>query len=780
MLKKRVRSAKTWWRDRLRAQIVLAAARGRDNARIAADLGITADTARKWRGRFAARGMAGLEDLPRSGRPRRISEADRAAVVALACQLPAATGVPLARWTGPELAAELTAQGLASAPMSRYLDWHSCCSRSYRHTCRGPVGRGQESDARNGFDEVLAAGPTPRSKQRPEALWRCGGRVAVEGSSPVLQTAADELLAGLGDLLGITGVRVPAATQDPQILIAEPGSPAGEALLSTVGKKKPTGETVIVKKEEDGFERIVITSDRVEGCLHGVFSLLRHLQVVGGNSCPEIVERTANSLRIAAHWDNIDGSVERGYSGHSIFFREGTVTGDLKRVRRYARLLASVGINGVVVNNVNVTGEAARLTMDTGLEGLQRLADIFREYGISLFLSASFASPVVVGGRQAADPRDPEVARWWREVAQRLYAWVPDLGGLVVKVDSEGQPGPGSYGRDQADGANVIARALAPHGGVVLWRAFVYDCGQDWRDRKTDRARAAFDTFAPLDGKFESNVVLQIKLGPIDFQVREPPSPLLTALEETRIAVEVQVTQEYTGQQIDLCFLPPQWTDVMATRFRRGTEAVTIADLVSGYTAERSSGGVVGVANVGAGASWTGHPLAQANLYGLGRFAWDPLLPPAVIAEEWATQTFGPREPVVRPVVDLLLSSWRVYEAYSAPLGVGFMVNPGLHYGPNVDGYEYSRWGTYHHADRAGSGEIARGGLARVSLGNTRNRFVTSTRIQSHAQRISSCSSTTFPTHTCFPVEQHLYNTSMTPTSKAQRRRSGCENSGRP
>jgi len=538
----------------------------------------------------------------------------------------------------------------------------------------------------------------------PEALWRCGGRVAVEGSAPVLQTAADELLAGLGDLLGITGVRVPAGTQDPQILIAEPGSPAGEAVLSTVGRQKPTGETVMVKKEEDGFERIVITSDRVEGCLHGVFSLLRHLQVVGGNSCPEIVERTANSLRMAAHWDNIDGSVERGYSGHSIFFREGSVNGDLKRVRRYARLLASVGINGVVVNNVNVTGEAARLTMDTGLEGLQRLADIFRDYGISLFLSASFASPVVVGGRQGADPSDPEVARWWREVAKRLYAWVPDLGGLVVKVDSEGQPGPGSYGRDQADGANVIARALAPHGGIVLWRAFVYDCGQDWRDRKTDRARAAFDTFAPLDGKFESNVVLQIKLGPIDFQVREPPSPLLTALEETRIAVEVQVTQEYTGQQIDLCFLPPQWTEVMATQFRRGTEAVTLTDLVSGYAAGRSSGGVVGVANVGAGASWTGHPLAQANLYGLGRFAWDPLLPPAVIAEEWATQTFGPREPVVQPVVDLLLSSWRVYEAYSAPLGVGFMVNPGHHYGPNIDGYEYSRWGTYHHADHAGVG----------------------------------------------------------------------------
>jgi len=538
----------------------------------------------------------------------------------------------------------------------------------------------------------------------PEALWRCGGRVAVEGSAPVLQTAADELLAGLGDLLGITGVRVPAGTQDPQILIAEPGSPAGEAVLSTVGRQKPTGETVMVKKEEDGFERIVITSDRVEGCLHGVFSLLRHLQVVGGNSCPEIVERTANSLRMAAHWDNIDGSVERGYSGHSIFFREGSVNGDLKRVRRYARLLASVGINGVVVNNVNVTGEAARLTMDTGLEGLQRLADIFRDYGISLFLSASFASPVVVGGRQGADPSDPEVARWWREVAKRLYAWVPDLGGLVVKVDSEGQPGPGSYGRDQADGANVIARALAPHGGIVLWRAFVYDCGQDWRDRKTDRARAAFDTFAPLDGKFESNVVLQIKLGPIDFQVREPPSPLLTALEETRIAVEVQVTQEYTSQQIDLCFLPPQWTEVMATQFRRGTEAVTLTDLVSGYAAGRSSGGVVGVANVGAGASWTGHPLAQANLYGLGRFAWDPLLPPAVIAEEWATQTFGPREPVVQPVVDLLLSSWRVYEAYSAPLGVGFMVNPGHHYGPNIDGYEYSRWGTYHHADHAGVG----------------------------------------------------------------------------
>jgi alpha-glucuronidase len=247
----------------------------------------------------------------------------------------------------------------------------------------------------------------------------------------------------------------------------------------------------------------------------------------------------------------------------------------------------------------------------------------------------------------------------------------------------------------------MLAAALAPYGGIVVWRAFVYNCAQDWRDRSTDRARAAYDTFMPLDGAFDDNVIVQIKLGPMDFQVREPASPLLTALRQTSQAIEVQITQEYTGQQKDLCFLHPQWHEVMNLPAGPTT---TLAGIVSGHPTGRPHGGVAGVANVGDDPSWTGHVLAQANLYAFGRLAWDPAIEPRAVAAEWVAQTFGRAEPGFSAVLGLLLESWPAYESYTAPLGVGWMVTPHYHYGPDIDGYEYSRWGTYHFADRDGIG----------------------------------------------------------------------------
>ena len=276
-----------------------------------------------------------------------------------------------------------------------------------------------------------------------------------------------------------------------------------------------------------------------------------------------LAEVTANKLRLINHWDNIDGTIERGYAGKSIFFADGHVTRDLRRVTDYARLLASVGVNAVSLNNVNVTRAAARLLTPEHLPRLARLAEVFRRYGIKLFISISFDSPVVLSSVRSADPRDEDVAAWWRRQVTVVYEHIPDLGGFVVKADSESRPGPHVYGRTQAEGANMLAAALAPYGGIVVWRAFVYNCAQDWRDRSTDRARAAYDTFMPLDGAFDDNVIVQIKLGPMDFQVREPASPLLTALRKTSQAIEVQITQEYTGQQKDLCFLHPQWHEVM-------------------------------------------------------------------------------------------------------------------------------------------------------------------------------------------------------------------------
>jgi len=404
------------------------------------------------------------------------------------------------------------------------------------------------------------------------------------------------------------------------------------------------------------------------------------------------------------HWDNVEvhrvmGQVERGYSGGSIFWRDGGPRGDLDRVRAYGRLLAAIGVNAVTVNNVNVHATEAHLLTDR-LGDVAAIAEVLRPYGIRVHLSVSFAAPIVLGGLSTADPLDPDVRAWWGRVTQDVYATIPDFGGYVVKADSEGQPGPFGYGRSHADGANALADALAPHGGVVHWRAFVYNHRQDWRDRSTDRARAAFDHFAPLDGQFRANAILQVKHGPLDFQTREPVSPVIAAMPGTAVAVELQVTSEYTGQQRHVCYLAPMWSEVLGFR-PTGADGPPVAAL--------STGGLVGVSNVGDDRFWTGHPLAQANLYAFGRLAWAPDLDPAAILDEWIDLTFRPpatpEGEILRTTLHSMMDdSWQTYESYTAPLGVCFMVHPGDHYGPDVDGYEYSPWGTYHFADRDGVG----------------------------------------------------------------------------
>ncbi len=545
----------------------------------------------------------------------------------------------------------------------------------------------------------------------PEAVVAGSGdvlsRVAVSGASAVLRTALAELVRGLSALTGRVPAVVPEQTAGPLVLIAAPRSAAGAHALTTMTRTRGPADgedEVIVMTALARPGQVVLTSNTEAGCLHAVFAFLRRLQAGQAPAGLHVADGTASRLRMVSHWDNLDGTIERGYAGASIFFKDGQVTQDLHRVRDYARLLASVGVNAVCVNNVNVTAEAARLLTAAHLPRLARLAGIFRDHGIRLFLSVSFDSPMILSGIRAADPLDPQVRDWWRSQAGQVYAHIPDLGGFQVKADSESRPGPSVYGRSQADGANVIADALRPFGGVVLWRAFVYDCWQDWRDRSTDRARACYDTFMPLDGAFGENVIVQAKLGPMDFQVREPPSPLLTALRLTSAAIEVQITQEYTGQQKDLCFLHPQWHEVMNGRAVVDGDVTTLAHVVSGHKTGRPNGGVTGVVNVGDDPSWTGHVLAQANLYAFGRLAWDPGIDPGTVAAEWVTATFGAAEPVASTVTRMLLDSWRVYESYTAPLGVGWMVTPGTHYGPSVDGYEYSRWGTYHFADREGIG----------------------------------------------------------------------------
>lgn len=526
-----------------------------------------------------------------------------------------------------------------------------------------------------------------------------GARVLVLGTGPVADTVRSEvrratsrwggaLVDGDGaraDVVLAVADRVPARGVHPALLAA---AACGPEVL---------GPEDFAVARRDGVTAVVAGGGA--GLLYGWFHLARS-GALDGPDTPAARYQPAHALRMLDHWDNMDvhpvmGQVERGYSGGSLFFADGNVRADLGRVARYARLLAATGVNRVAVNNVNVHAREARLLTDD-LGEVRRLAEVFRPWGIRLHLSISFAAPMTLGGLDTADPLAPQVASWWAATTAAVYAAIPDFGGYLVKADSEGQPGPFAYGRDHADGANVLARALAPFGGTVHWRAFVYDHHQDWRDRSTDRARAAFDHFVPLDGRFDDNVVLQVKYGPVDFQVREPVSPVLAAMPRTRLAVELQVTQEYTGQQRHVCYLAPLWSEVLGFGLW-GSNGPTVSDV--------ARGGLAAVSNVGDDRFWTGHPLAQANLYAFGRLAWDPSSAPEALLDEWIHLTFPGAAEVVRSALhDLMDRSWRTYESYTAPLGVGFMVRPGHHYGPDVDGYEYTPWGTYHFADRDGIG----------------------------------------------------------------------------
>ena len=545
--------------------------------------------------------------------------------------------------------------------------------------------------------EPMQTHPDTHPAWLPDSAWaHLGGRrVAVVGADGCVETVRAELTAATTQ----HGGRLVRALEDAEVaFVLDPDAGAG-------------AEGFVVTHDA---ARTLVTASADVGLLYGMFHLVRHTAAVPDATptagpvatAPEGRFAPDQAIRMLDHWDNMTvhpvmGQVERGYAGGSIFWADGRLREDLSRVAGYARLLAATGVNAVAVNNVNVHAVEARLITD-GLDQVVRLAEVFRPWGIRVFCSVSFAAPMTVGGLDTADPLDPAVQQWWADVTDRIYATIDDFGGFVVKADSEGQPGPFGYGRTHADGANMLARALAPHGGTVFWRAFVYNHHQDWRDRSTDRARAAYDHFTPLDGQFDGNVVVQVKFGPVDFQPREPISPVLAAMPATRLAVELQVTQEYTGQQRHVCYLGPQWHEVLD--FRPWGDERSVADVVGGRTGDPAGGGVVGVSNVGDSWFWTGHPLAQANLYAFGRLAWDPRLDPTTILDEWIRLTFGGDDAVRDGLHRMMDGSWLTFERYTAPLGVGFMVNPGDHYGPSVDGYEYTPWGTYHFADRDGVG----------------------------------------------------------------------------
>jgi len=532
------------------------------------------------------------------------------------------------------------------------------------------------------------------SAQAEYRAWCAAAAAAEDGA--VFRTAVAELRRGLTSMLGIEPAVAPRGPGGKHIVVGTAASDALPASLRQEASGLVSDEGFLLRTVADAEgERIAIAAKTERGVLYGAYALLRTIALGRPISALDEAERPSHPIRMLNHWDNMDGSIERGYAGRSFFYENGRFVSDLGRIRDYARLLASVGINGLTINNVNVHATETKLIGPTYLGDVAKVAAIFREYGVKLYLSVNFASPMRLGGLASSDPLDPAVRAWWKDAAAAVYDAVPDFGGFVVKADSEGQPGPFAYGRDHADGANMLAEALAPHGGVVFWRCFVYNCKQDWRDRKTDRARAAYDHFTPLDGRFLDNVYLQIKNGPMDFQVREPVSPLFGAMDRTRKLMEFQITQEYTGQQKHLCYLVPQWKEALDFDTYAEGEGSPVHRRIAGFAA---------VPNVGNDGNWTGHLLAQANWYGYGRLTWNPGLTSEAIADEWARLTFGADPRVSSAVSDMLLRSWPIYESYTAPLGVGWMVNPNHHYGPNVDGYEYSVWGTYHYADRDGVG----------------------------------------------------------------------------
>jgi alpha-glucuronidase len=520
-------------------------------------------------------------------------------------------------------------------------------------------------------------------------------------SSPVVQSAQAEIVTGVRSMLGRTlhpDTKIP--NEDALVLGTNAELQAAFPLFHPA-EIQPGGFS-ISSLNTRGHSYWLIAGADPRGVLYGAFHLL--LGMARGEVLASLqgVESPSAPIRWVNQWDNLGGTIERGYAGPSIFFDQGNVRADLTRAREYARLLASVGINGCTINNVNSN---LRMLTPEMIHQVARIADAFRPWGVRLSMSVVLSSPKSMGGLDTFDPLDPQVISWWHAKADEIYAQIPDFAGFVVKADSEGQPGPSQYGRTPAEAANLLANALRPHGGVLIYRAFVYNHHLNWQDMKADRARAAYDIFHPLDGQFADNVVVQIKHGPIDFQVREPVSPLFAGLRQTNQAIELQITQEYTGQQRHLVFLPTMWKTALDFDLRADNRSTPVKEIVEGKSFHRPLGGFVGVANVGMNTNWLAHPLAMANLYGFGRLAWNPDTSAQAIAGDWTQLTFGNHPKVDSTVARMLLSSWQIYEDYTGSLGIGTLTNiVGPHYGPGVESAERNGWGQWFRADREGVG----------------------------------------------------------------------------
>ncbi len=445
---------------------------------------------------------------------------------------------------------------------------------------------------------------------------------------------------------------------------------------------------------------MVIVANSEVGLLYGVFGFLRKLNVQSGLSVVDEKQVPKIGLRMLNHWDNLTMTVERGYAGQSIWKWHTLPDYIDTRYIDYARANASIGINAVALTNVNAN---ATVLTPMYLQKVKALADVFRPYGIKVFLTARFSAPIEIGNLKIADPSDDGVKKWWADKSKEIYALIPDFGGFLVKANSEGQPGPQNYGRNHHDGANMMAAAVKPFGGLVIWRAFVYS-----NETPEDRFKQPYTEFVPLDGKFAENVIIQVKNGPIDFQPREPFHPLFGAMPKTPTMMEFQLTQEYLGFATHLVYLAPMFKEVLDADTYRPQKGSTVAKVIDGSSFGYKHTGMAGVANIGSDINWTGHPFAQANWYALGRLAWDHSLTSEEIAREWIAQTFSTNADVVQPLIKIMMGSHETVVNYMTPLGLHHIMGYGHHYGPapwyNKAAREDWNCTYFHKADEKGIG----------------------------------------------------------------------------
>ncbi|GIV59103.1 MAG: xylan alpha-1,2-glucuronidase [Rhodothermaceae bacterium] len=524
--------------------------------------------------------------------------------------------------------------------------------------------------------------------------------VVVSGETPTAAAVRRELRCGLRGLLGETVPEAGAVSRDGALVV---GTPAASPLIAGLGLDLdalgPEGYRLL-DTTVDGRRLLVVAAATEVGTLYGTFHLLRLLQLHRHLDGLDVAAAPRVRHRVLNHWDNLDRTVERGYAGFSLWDWHKLPDYLDPRYTDYARANASLGINGTVLTNVNAN---ALVLTPMYLEKAAALAGVFRPYGLRVYLTARFSAPIEIGGLATADPLDPAVRAWWRDKVAEIYRYIPDFGGFLVKANSEGQPGPQDYGRSHADGANMLAEALAPYDGIVMWRAFVYAA-----DKPEDRVKQAYNEFVPLDGQFRDNVLVQVKNGPLDFQPREPFHPLFGAMPRTPLMMEFQITKEYLGFATHLVYLAPMWTEVLtADTYARGPGS-TVARVVDGTLHGYTRTGIAGVANTGTDRNWTGSHFDQANWYAFGRLAWDHTLSPDTLAGEWIRLTFTHDPAFVRPVKQMMLGSREVAVNYMTPLGLAHLMGPGHHYGPApwYDDAPRADWTAvyYHRADTLGIG----------------------------------------------------------------------------